>query len=260
MFLFLQEHWLPYNEVNTKLVTDFPGFNFLSTASDMFTPPEDLMLTSGAIWHGTTLGWSMDIDKFVTKLPIISERFCGIFYSHNDTSILSYTAYLPTSGLDEEFLETLAQLQVDINQHNQNNCVIIIGVDTNQSKKSSKRRTESMDKFKEEFSFKTVLVSDEPTFHHNNQTSVSQIDHILYYVPHTSKTGINFLDHLCQLENSSNLSSHDVILGNLNLPLILAEKSEADFSDTYQPFLVKKPKWDDMGERRLPKTNPYDHK
>ena len=79
--MFLQEHWLPYNEVNKKLLTDFPSFNFLSTASDMFTPTEDLLLTGGTAWHGTALGWSKDIDRFVKILPIVSERFCGIYYS-----------------------------------------------------------------------------------------------------------------------------------------------------------------------------------
>ena len=61
IFLFLQEHWLPYNEVDTKQVTDFPGYNFLCTASDMFIPTVELMLTQGPTWHGTTIGWSMDI-------------------------------------------------------------------------------------------------------------------------------------------------------------------------------------------------------
>ena len=248
MFLFLQEHWLPFSEVNTKLSSDFPGFNFLSTSSDMFTPPEELMLTSGATWHGTTMGWSIDIDKFVTKLPVISERFCGIFYSDSKSNnMLSYTAYLPTSGLDEEFLEVLSQLSGDINLHNQKNSAILIGIDSNQSKKSTKRRTEAMDKFREEFSFKSILLTDDPTFHHNNQTSSSQIDTILYFLPPKSKIDLEFLDHLCKLENSSNLSSHDVILGQLKLPSLQEEVSNEDYSGTYEPFIVKKPNWEESG-------------
>ena len=192
------------------------------------------MLTSGATWHGTTMGWSIDIDKFVTKLPVISERFCGIFYSDSKSNILlSYTAYLPTSGLDEEFLEVLSQLSEDINIHNQKNSAILIGIDSNQSKKSSKRRTEAMDKFREEFSFKSLLLTDNPTFHHNNQTSSSQIDTILYFLPPKSKIDLEFLDHLCKLENSSNLSSHDVILGQLKLPSLQEEVSNEDYSGTY---------------------------
>ena len=82
---------------------------------------------------------------------------------------------------------------------------------------------------------------------------MSQIDHILFYLPHTSDVNISFHEHLCQLENSSNLSSHDVILGKLNLPSMLSEKSDRDFADTYQPFLVKKPKWDESGKENYQK-------
>ena len=73
----------------------------------MFTAVEDLMLTPGTAWQGTTIGWSSEIDKYVSKLPIISERFCGIYYSNQATHLLAYTAYLPTSGQDEYFLEVL---------------------------------------------------------------------------------------------------------------------------------------------------------
>ena len=104
LFLFLQEHWVPYCEIDSKLASDFPNYRFLSTASDMFTPAEELMLTPGTAWQGTTIGWSADIDSFVTKLPVISDRFCGVAYSDKQTSLLSYTAYLPTSGQDEEFM------------------------------------------------------------------------------------------------------------------------------------------------------------
>ena len=219
----------------------------MSTSSDMFTPPEELMLTPGTAWQGTTIGWSIDIDSFVKKLPIISDRFCGIYYSDISSNILSYTAYLPTSGQDEDFLEVLDQLSSDITQHLQNNVAVIIGADTNQSNKSSKRRTEAMEQFKQLFSLKSVLLSENPTFHHNNQTSVSQIDTILYFLPQSSSVNIQFLDHLCKLEDSANLSSHDVILAKINLPMMTEISTETDHSPTYQPFVVNKPIWDESG-------------
>ena len=82
----------------------------------MFVPPEDLILESGPVWHGTALGWKKSVDKFITRIPIISNRFCGAKYvdSRSNTSILLYSTYLPTSGKDEEFLETLTLLCVDI--------------------------------------------------------------------------------------------------------------------------------------------------
>ena len=89
LYLFIQEHWLPYSEVDSQLHHDFSDYRFLSTSSDMFTPVEDLMLTPGTAWQGTTIGWLSEIDKYVTKLPIVSERFCGISFSNQDTHILA---------------------------------------------------------------------------------------------------------------------------------------------------------------------------
>ena len=80
LFLFLQEHWLPYSEVDDKFHSDFSSYKFLSTASDMFTPVEDLMLTGGTAWQGTTIGWSSDIDKQVLAKGL---RFSLSFYKQN---------------------------------------------------------------------------------------------------------------------------------------------------------------------------------
>ena len=249
MFIFLQEHWLPHHEANSKLCKDFLDYNFLSTSSDIFTPAEDKMLESGPTWHGTALGWAKQSDKFISKVPIISERFCGVKYSDQitHTYILAYTAYLPTSGQDDEFLEVLSQLSFDIKNNCDENCSILIGLDSNQSDKSTRRRTDAMSKFSAQFSFKNVLISDKPTFHHNNQTSVSQIDQILYYVPEDSKVNVKMHKHLCKLENFSNLSSHDVIVGEVNMPLVTYPNIEPDYTSTYTPFVVAKPKWNESG-------------
>ena len=104
-----------------------------------------------------------------------------------------------------------------------------------------------MDGLRKEFFLKSILVSDEPTFHHNNQTSVSQIDTILYFIPEKAGIDMKFLDHLCKLDNSSNLSSHDVIIGSMKIPLNNEQISEKDYSETYQPFIVNKPKWEESG-------------
>ena len=249
MFLFLQEHWLPYHE-SFKLSNDFEDYNFLTTSADMFTPIEDLILQSGPVWHGTAIGWNKSLEKSIEKLPTISERFCGVKYveKHSDTNIIAYTAYLPTSGQDEEFLEVLSQLNSDIVLHNTNDSVIIIGTDSNVSIKSSKRRYEAMQHFLEYFSLKTILMSENPTFHHNNQTSESQVDHILIFIPDKSKVRIKFKAQLCLKDDSSNISSHDVIIGEVELPMVQEDVIEKDYSTSYTPFIVKKPKWNDLGK------------
>ena len=55
---------------------------------------------------------------FVSKIDVISERFCGIKYQSDEVNILAYWVYLPTSGQDDYFMETLTQLEFDIQQEN----------------------------------------------------------------------------------------------------------------------------------------------
>ena len=249
LFVFIQEHWLPDHAANMKFKTDFSTHNFLTTSDDMFTPTEDLLLQAGPTWHGTGIGWAMSIDKYVFKLPIVSDRFCGIQYkdSQTVTNILAYSVYLPTAGRDADFLEVLSSLSADILQHNTCNTTLLIGCDSNQSHKSTNRRTCAMTRFLTEFKLKSILVGDAPTFHHNNQTSESQIDHIYYFIPASSEVTVGLLEHLCLKENSSNLSSHDAIVGNVKLPPISNSKPAQDFSSSYSQFLVKKPKWCEAG-------------
>ena len=213
MFLFLQETWLPHHESKT-LSEDFDDYSFLTTSSDIFTPPEDLILQSGPTWHGAALGWKKTMDKFITQLPVVSERFCGVKLvdTNSHVDIIAYTTYMPTSGQDDEFLETLSILSSDITKHNTNNSVVIIGTDSNVSRKSSRRRFSAMKEFLRLFSLATILPDDTPTFHHNNNTSESQVDHIYVYIPKDSKVKIQFKDQLCLKEDSSNISSHDAII------------------------------------------------
>ena len=244
MFLFLQETWLPNHE-SKILSEDFGDYSFHTSSSDSFTPPEDLILQSGPTWHGTALGWKKSLEKFVNKLPVISERFCGVKYEDTDSKvdILAYTVYLPTSGQDDEFLEILAILSSDISQHNTNDSVVIIGTDSNVSNKSSRRRYNAMKQFLQSFSLTTILKDDKPTFHHNNQTSESQVDHIYTFIPDNSNVKIRIKDHLCLKEESANISSHDVIVGEIELPITSENTQENDFSSSYKPFIVKKPNW-----------------
>ena len=246
LIIFLQEHWLPNHELST-ISSQFSEHNFHSTSSDMFIPPEELLLAPSTSWHGSSIGWSMKIDMFVTKIPVVSERFCGISYTNNDCHIVFYTVYLPTSGKDEDFLEVLAQLTTNITQNRTESKAIVIGADTNQSKKSTKRRIDAMKKFICDFGLKSALVSNEPTLNHNNLTSSSQIDNIFYHIPELNAINVKFLEHLCKFEDSSNLSSHDVIVGNMSLPLVQDKIRKEDFTESYKPFLVKKPIWDETG-------------
>ena len=125
----------------------------------MFISTEDLLLQSGPVWIGTALGWEKSIEKHISRLPVVSERFCGVKYvdSISKVTILAYSVYLPTSGQDDDFLEVLSLLKYDISQNNTENCAIIIGTDSNVSRKSTKRRSESIKSFLGEFFLKSFL-------------------------------------------------------------------------------------------------------
>ena len=113
---------------------------------------------------------------------------------------------MPTSGQDDDFLETISQLTLNIleNMEKRENCIIIIELDSNQSEKSTHRRSNAMKSFMSDFSLKSILPDERPTFHHNNQISESQIDDILFFIPDSCNSDfkLNFSDHLCQLDNS----------------------------------------------------------
>ena len=250
--MFLQEHWLPHHEAETRLQNDFQVYNFHSTSSDMFLPAEDIVLKRGPTWHGTAIGWHNNENSKIKNIEVISERFCGVVYHDSDLNIIAYSAYLPTSGQDDEFLETISLLTLDIiknmeNIENDNKCIIIIGLDSNQSKKSTQRRSGAMKAFMSQFSFQSILPDETPTFHHNNQTSESQIDDILFFIPDSSQIKIEFSEQLCKLNNPENLSAHDVVVGQICLPKSSLKVSEPDYSSTYTQFQVRKPKWDESG-------------
>ena len=224
----------------------------MTTSSDMYTPIEERILDNGPVWHGTAIGWEKSIDSKITQLPILNERFCGFKYTdiQSGFSILAFTAYLPTCGQDDAFLETLSQLSNDISSHRDTKDILIVGLDSNESTNSTRRRSDGMKNFKQQFSLQTVLNNEIPTFHHQNQTSESQIDHILYSKPADSDVDVNLQELLCLLENPHNLSSHNVLIGELRLPVRKVENNERDLSHLYTKFSVNKPVWNEAGFSR----------
>ena len=120
-------------------------------------------------------------------------------------------------------------------------------MDSNQSKKSSRCRSEAMNKFIELFALDSVHENDNPTFHHNNQMSESQIDHIFHNIPNKSTATISLHKHLCKLNNSANFSSHDALVAKIALPVVTRSNNEVDYTSTYTPFIVPKPNWNESG-------------
>ena len=100
-----------------------------------------------------------------------------------------------------------------------------------------------MKRFLHKFSLKSILPDDAPTFHSNNGQFSSQIDHILYHVSQESEISIKFDEQLCQLESTTNLSTHDTIIASIPLTLKKTNDTIEKHSNNYTDFIVKKLKW-----------------
>ena len=98
------------------------------------------------------------------------------------------------------FLEEISLLSHDISRNASPKTTIIIGLDANTSLKSSRRRQDEFLAFKTKFSLETILPGYEPTFHHNNGSSESQIDHILT----NNKDVVEFDKQLCKNIDGTN--------------------------------------------------------
>ena len=208
----------------------------------MDSNPEDIALNQTHAWYGTAIGWLNSYNSCTKKLPIISPWFCGIELISSNINILAYSVYMPTCGKDEEFCEVIQTLTCDLQTHMSDKHILLLCMDSNQSKISSHRRTFEMNKFIEMFSLTTILKNNNnPTFHHYNG-SESQIDHIYY----NRENVIKLNSILCKYDYSENLSSHDAILGSIRMQI--NEKCEENMSyvSSYTEFCPKKICWNKL--------------
>ena len=206
--VFLQEIWIPFHE--KRILKDFlPDYSFCIATPDMFINNEDKLMMKGPVWHGCAIGWHNEISSDITTIESNHERLVGIRYKRNSTSILLISLYAPTSGQDEDFLETISYLSSFIDLNTASTDTIIIGTDSNCSAKSTSRRQDAWRSLLSTFSLEVHNTPD-PTFHHNNGSSESTID---YFVT-SAGLAMEKLTQFCTLENLLNLSGHDPILTN----------------------------------------------
>ena len=236
--IFLQEIWLAFHD-QSVLSEDFPEYNFQVSTPDMFDNSEDKIMSPGQVWHGAAIAWHNDLHPLVTPLPTTNVRFAAVLIGISDQSnILAISLYAPTSGKDDEFLECLGFLEEFISSNFPENGSVIIGTDSNCSKKSSSRRQLFWSQFCKTFSL-DILASNFPTFHHNNGSSESSIDYFA-----SINCNIGNLKQICTLETPLNLSSHDPLIASISV-LKCEDHSSDKFSNTYTDFIRKKVTWEE---------------
>ena len=238
--VFLQEIWLPYHD-QCLLDNFLPDFSFKIATPDMFQHNEEKLMNSGPTWHGAAIGWHQELNHKISFPETNHERFIGIKLklTSGDCSLLLISLYAPTSGHDDDFLESVALLTEYICEHTAQGNQIVIGTDSNCSRKSTARRQDSWTSFCRLFSLK-IHRTDLPTFHHNNGTSESSIDCFAA----SSTLDLENLRQFCTLETPRNLSSHDPIMSAITVRDV-SEKVESKFSNTYNNFNRENIIWDE---------------
>ena len=224
--IFLQEIWLPYHD--QKCLDEYlPDFTFKIATPDMLVNNEDKLLRKGPVWHGCAIGWHKEINSKITALSSNHERLVGIKLNLSKSSILLISLYAPTSGKDDEFLETVSHISSFISLNASSTDYVIIGADMNCSTKSTSRRQEALQYFLSDLSL-SIHTAPNPTFHHNNGSSESNIG---YFVT-SSALVLERLTQFCTLEYPLNMSSHDPIFTKVVLEDII-EHEESRFANTY---------------------------
>lgn len=102
---------IPQLSNKQNIVNNFhPNYLFTIATPDMFQHPEDVLVNSGHVWHGAAIGWSKDISPNIHPIETTCDRFAGVKLQLAGGSIIMISLYAPTSGRDDEFLETISNL------------------------------------------------------------------------------------------------------------------------------------------------------
>ena len=208
----------------------------------MFLNPEDKLSKPDHNWHGSAIAWHHTLNTMIENVSTTNERFTGVQVNFPGCKLLAISVYFPTSGKDDEFLNCIDNLSHYIVENKPEDGEVIIGTDSNCSKKSSSRRYLAFCNFYKEFSL-LKLGSDRSTYHHPGGTAESNIDFFL--ISSKSAKILKNIFTLCTLDNPLNFSSHDVVSGTLEIPQPMQEVHNSNFNHTYTEFKQNRIIWNE---------------
>ena len=240
--IFLQELWVPYSQED-YLNSLFTDYTVQIATPDQFTPTEDRLSSHDHTWHGVALLWHESLNSEIISIKNTHHRFTGVKLNLKGIIIIAMSAYLPTSGKDDEYTDCLGEMSTYIMENNTDKGSVLIGGDFNCSEKSSSRRIHCLQEFCEQHDLEKYCVS-EPTFHHPNGTSSSNIDFFLASFQDSSKL-VNIWSQ-CNQDNPDNFSGHDPVLGALwTLCSENTNYQSSKYSHTYTNFEPTKITWNE---------------
>ena len=162
----------------------------------------------------------------------------GIIILLSQHSLILISLYAPTSGKDEDYLETMSILAEFLRTNSSQGDQVLIGADTNCSTKSTSRRQLAWKQFCQVNSL-AIHSPQFPTFHHHNGSSNSHID--TFAASSTLELGDTV--QYCTIDTPNNLSSHDPIMNEMAIPGA-SIRQQNKYTDTYSDFKRQKIVWD----------------
>ena len=163
--------------------------------------------------------WKREFDPFITVVPVESSSFLPIVFNPPGSHCTIHIGiYLPTAGLDPEFIVELAELETCLAELYEKypGCPIYLRGDFNASDANVKR-ADLLEFFCTTHNLVSVDIKH-PTYHHfvGNGTSDSNLDLLLHS---RSVSSPEILENLyCKLEHPLVNSHHNVLIFSIIIP------------------------------------------
>ena len=188
-------------------------------SEDLYEPvlPLDKVKAHG----GTMIMWESSLTPFISIIPSVSSSFSSILLNFPGTlSSIHTVVYLPTSGRDDQFMTSLVELQVHIEDARDKHpeAAHFLRGDAN-SNPNNLPRFNLFNDFCDRLSLTKVSLNH-PTYHHfvGNGNFDSEIDVLFFHGKNASET---LYDIICKNDCPLIASHHDVILSTCIIPAAL---------------------------------------
>ena len=186
------------------------------SSEDSFDP--EIPLLKRRAKGGSMVLWDRSIDPFVAPLQTPSPAICGIVISMPNTIVSAHFAiYLPTSGLDDEFVEEISNLEVCLEETLEKypGIQVFIRGDSNCNKNNAPRVMLFEDLLKK-FKLKQISIPH-LTYHHFTGDGCSDSGIDVVVGPSDGVFGSETIDDIiCVLDNPSLGSHNDIIQSSLS--------------------------------------------
>ena len=174
--LFISEPWLFLSDlkVATQLLT--PQYKMFLNSDDLYNP--DLPLLKSRAHGGTLTLWKAELDPYITILPTQTSRILPILLDYPGyQQTIHVNIYLPTSGRESDFIESLASLQATIDHANESypSALIYVKGDANacSSPRPNNKRDLVFHQFIQDNAFLPLCFNSHKTYHHFLGSGVS---------------------------------------------------------------------------------------